>query len=95
MHLLVLTDRPGGGKSLLPSLEYLDHTLQDAALDGTSLRGMAECESLAVRGPVGLDIGAELPEGIALSIAAEIHAVLNQRDGLALTGKGQVNSPSA
>lgn len=53
------------------------------------LRDMAECEGLAVRGPVGLDIGAELPEGIALSIAAEIHAVLNDRDGLALTGKGK------
>lgn len=53
------------------------------------LRDMAECEGLPVRGPVGLDIGAELPEGIALSIAAEIHAVLNERDGLALTGKGK------
>lgn len=53
------------------------------------LCGMADCPGLPLRGPVGLDIGAELPEGIALSIAAEIHAVLNQRDGLALTGKGK------
>ena len=36
-------------------------------------------------GPVGLDIGAELPAGIALAIAAEIHAVLNQRGGKPLT----------
>ncbi len=56
------------------------------------LCGMAECEGLPVRGPVGLDIGAELPEGIALSIAAEIHAVLNTRDGLALTGKAEAGA---
>jgi xanthine/CO dehydrogenase XdhC/CoxF family maturation factor len=35
---------------------------------------------LPVRGPVGLDIGAELPEAIALAIMAEIHAVLAGRE---------------
>jgi len=49
------------------------------------LREMAECPDVLVHGPVGLDIGAELPEAIALSVAAEIHAVLNQRDGQSLT----------
>jgi xanthine/CO dehydrogenase XdhC/CoxF family maturation factor len=38
-----------------------------------------------VFGPVGLDIGAELPAAIALAVAAEIHAVLNKRDGRSLT----------
>ena len=56
------------------------------------LRDMAECPDKTVFGPVGLDIGAELPESIALSIAAEIHAVLNNRDGLSLTGRnGDIN----
>jgi len=31
-----------------------------------------------LRGPAGLDIGAELPEAIALSIMAEIHGVLHE-----------------
>lgn len=33
MHLLVLTDRPGGGTGLLPALEYLDHTVTAEPLD--------------------------------------------------------------
>jgi len=31
--------------------------------------------------PIGLDIGADNPEAIALSIVAEIQAVFTQRDG--------------
>lgn len=49
------------------------------------LKEMAACPERTVFGPVGLDIGAELPEAIALSLVAEIHAVLNQRSGLPLT----------
>jgi len=49
------------------------------------LREMAGCPHHLVYGPVGLDIGAELPESIALAIAAEIHAALNHRDGQSLT----------
>jgi xanthine/CO dehydrogenase XdhC/CoxF family maturation factor len=49
------------------------------------LRDMAGCPDRQVFGPVGLDIGAELPEAIALSLVAEIHAVLNRRSGLPLT----------
>ena len=38
-----------------------------------------------VHGPAGLNIGAEMPESIALAIIAEIHAFLNQCDGSMLT----------
>jgi xanthine/CO dehydrogenase XdhC/CoxF family maturation factor len=41
-------------------------------------------EPARIRGPAGLDLGAELPASIALSVMAEIHAVLNGRDGRAL-----------
>ena len=49
------------------------------------LMEMADCPDLLIHGPVGLDIGAELPESIALAVMAEIHAVLNGRDGQSLT----------
>jgi xanthine/CO dehydrogenase XdhC/CoxF family maturation factor len=49
------------------------------------LMELAECRDRMVYGPVGLDIGAELPGAIALAVAAEIHAVLNGRTGLSLT----------
>ena len=44
-------------------------------------------QDVHVHGPAGLDIGAEMPESIALAIIAEIHAFLNQRQGGKLTRK--------
>ena len=42
-----------------------------------------------VHGPAGLDLGAEMPESIALAIIAEVHAFLNRRDGSMLTQTAQ------
>lgn len=44
-----------------------------------------QTEHVHVHGPAGLDIGAEMPESIALAIIAEIHACLNRCKGSELT----------
>ena len=48
MHLLVLTDRPGGGRALLPSLEYLDHTLEDVGLEEGLTRTLGGCDLVLI-----------------------------------------------
>ncbi|HEV8434675.1 MAG TPA: XdhC family protein, partial [Thermoanaerobaculia bacterium] len=47
-----------------------------------------ESDLARVRVPAGLDIGGETAAEIALSIAAEIVAVLHGRPGLPLNAKG-------
>ena len=66
-----------------PALRYVG--VLGPASRRNRLREMAGCPHRLVYGPVGLDIGAELPESIALAITAEIHAALNHRDGQSLT----------
>jgi DNA-binding response OmpR family regulator len=67
VHLLVLTDRPGGGKSLLPALEYLDHTLQDAPIDPGSLLGLGACDVVLV------DATQDLRQSAAACRTASLH----------------------
>lgn len=55
-----------------------DSLLQDLRENG-DIFTLAQLEKLY--GPVGLDIGADTPESIALSIVAEIQSVLNARAG--------------
>ncbi len=69
MHVLVLTDRAGGGKSLVPALEYLDHTLQDAPLDASSLAGISDCDLVLI------DATTDLREAASATRAAAVHDI--------------------
>ncbi len=52
--------------------------LEEATADGEDL---TDAQLARLYAPVGLDIGADTPEGIALSIAGEIQSVLAKRSG--------------
>jgi xanthine dehydrogenase accessory factor len=65
---------------LLGPAHRKDRLLQNLDVDASQLDGR-------VFGPVGLDIGAETPEEIALSIMAGIHTELSGRNGRQLSTK--------
>ena len=56
-------------------------------LDKLAAEGVPETVLGRVRAPVGLNLGAETPEEIALSVMAEIMTVRSGRDGLPLAGR--------
>lgn len=66
MHLLVLTDRPGGGRALLPALEYLDHTLTDVGLDDGLSGGPGGSDVVLVDGTEDLRRAAAACRGLSL-----------------------------
>ena len=42
--------------------------------------------NLPIAGPIGLNIGGDTPESIALAVLAEIHAVIGKRNGQSISG---------
>jgi len=63
--------------------------LEDAGLDRAQI-------SAQLHGPMGLDIGADGPEQVALAVIAEIQATLNSREGGALrTRDGSIHARDA
>lgn len=48
MRLLVLSDEPGAAKDLLPALEFLDHTLAQAALGTDNLAAHPDADLLLI-----------------------------------------------
>ncbi len=55
----------------------------------SKITGLSERDRTRLHSPIGLDLGAETPEEIALSIMAEVQAVLNERSGAPLRESDQ------
>jgi xanthine/CO dehydrogenase XdhC/CoxF family maturation factor len=70
----------------------LDRLLNELSDEGVIV---SDEQRARLYGPTGLDIGAESPEEIALSILAEIKAVLAQHPGSFLRNKPQPIHPRA
>jgi len=83
VHLLVLTDRAGGGKSLLPALEYLDHSLQDAPLEPGSLMGLTACDVVLVDATLDLRLAAGATRSASLHEIERPVVVVMSEGGLA------------
>lgn len=73
-----LLQRPLAYLGLLGPRKRAERILSDLAAQGASIP--AE-QSARLHAPVGLDLGADSPEQVALSIVAEIQAVLAGRNG--------------
>ena len=81
VHLLVLTDRPGGGGALLPALEYLDHSLQAAPLDAAP--GAARFDAVLVDGTQDLRRAAAACRAVSLGDVARPSLLVMAEGGLA------------
>ena len=82
LRLLINTDCNYIG--VLGPKKKLEKMLNELIQDGVNI---TEAQRQKIYGPVGLDIGAETAEEIALSIMTEIKAVLAKKDGSTLRNK--------
>ena len=73
-----LLPQPLAYLGLLGPRQRAEKILGDLAAGGLDITPVMRAQ---LRAPVGLDLGAESPEAVALAILAEIQAVLAGRDG--------------
>lgn len=79
-----LATEPGPGYlGMIGSRRKVQHVLADMRQ-----RGLSEARIAALRAPLGLDLAADAPMEIAISILAEIMLVLRQRSGRPLRDDG-------
>ena len=83
MHLLVLTDRPGGGRALLPSLEYLDHSVQDVGLDDGMMQPLGGADLVLVDATTDLRRAAAACRSLSLNELGRPVCVVMGEGGLA------------
>lgn len=76
-----LLPRPLGYLGLLGPRKRADRILQDIVAGGLEL---SSAQRARLHAPVGLDLGADSPEQVALSIVAEIQATLSGRNATPL-----------
>lgn len=90
LNLLLETEAPYIG--VLGPKSKLHRMLSDIEQSGTTID---ESQSGRIYGPIGLDIGAETSEEIAMSIIAEIQAVKANKKGLSLKFKSEkIHNPT-
>ncbi|GMG85964.1 XdhC family protein [Biformimicrobium ophioploci] len=80
----LLQQRPLHYLGLLGPLSRRDRVLSLAGLPPAAVNRL--CAGI-LRAPIGLDLGGELPESIALSTCAEIHSILHRADAQPLNKK--------
>ncbi|WP_066963295.1 XdhC family protein [Microbulbifer sp. Q7] len=80
--LRVLSGLPLKYLGLLGPVSRRDRVL---ALAGIELEALNRALAVPLRAPIGLNLGGELPESIALATCAELHAVLHRADGKSMT----------
>ena len=83
MHLLVLTDRPGGGRALLPSLEYLDHSVQDVGLDDGLMQPLGAADLVLIDATTDLRRAAAACRSLSLNELGRPVCVVMGEGGLA------------
>jgi DNA-binding response OmpR family regulator len=82
VHLLVLTDRPDGATSLLPSLDYLDHEVRSSRLEEDALAGLSSYDAVII------DATGDLRAATGVTRAASVHEL--ERAVLVVVGEGSL-----
>jgi xanthine/CO dehydrogenase XdhC/CoxF family maturation factor len=86
-YLRQLVDAPLRYLGLLGPAARRERLLGDLGPDAAGLRPR-------LRAPIGLDLGARSPEAIALAIIAELHAVLEGREGRSFSAAERARVPA-